>query len=56
MTMFAPVHFLNGCDAKEYAVHVENIKYFHPVDEDDFIKNKVYTANWIDKYTHNMGL
>ncbi|KAH6920342.1 hypothetical protein HPB50_028671 [Hyalomma asiaticum] len=54
--MFALVRFLNGFDAKEYALHVENIQDFYPADEDDFVKNKVYKAHWIDKDPNITGL
>lgn len=46
--MFALVRFLKEFDQKGYVVPVRCIKDFHPVNENDFDKNGVYTTFWED--------
>ncbi|CAN8016878.1 unnamed protein product [Ixodes persulcatus] len=46
--MFALVRFLKEFDKKGYVVPVRCIKDFHPVNENDFDKNGVYTTYWED--------
>lgn len=47
--MFALVRFLDAFDKKEYAVPASNIKDFHPANEDDFSRSKVYTTFWVEE-------
>ncbi|CAN7988347.1 unnamed protein product [Ixodes pacificus] len=46
--MFALVRFLKEFDQKGYVVPVRCIKDFHPVNENHFDKNGVYTTFWED--------
>ncbi|XP_042147558.1 BEN domain-containing protein 5-like [Ixodes scapularis] len=46
--MFVLVRFFNEFDGKVYVVPVRCIKDFHPLNENDFDKNGVYTTYWED--------
>ncbi|KAH9375180.1 hypothetical protein HPB48_017949 [Haemaphysalis longicornis] len=46
--MFALVRFLNEYAKEPYEVPVDDIKDFHPADENDFDGGKVYSAFWKD--------
>lgn len=55
--MFALVRFLNEYTKETYEVSVDEIKDFHPADENDFDRGKVYSTSWKDEEVQeNTGL